>query len=138
MRPFRRNPADIQMIKIPTCSIAALLLLLAASGCASAPPAPEAALQAAQQSIAAAERSDAGQFAPGDLGDARTRLGSANKAVQGKQMVLAQQLAVESRAAAELATAKTAAAKAATVNADMVRSNAALLDEMNRKTGVTP
>jgi Domain of unknown function (DUF4398) len=118
-----------------------LLFILAASlpfmgvACASTPPAPTAALQAAQQAIVVAEREQAGQFAPGELGDARARLASANKAVETKNMVVAERLALQSRAAAELSTAKTASIKAAAINADMVRSNAILVEEMNRKAG---
>jgi hypothetical protein len=110
-------------------------LILAVSACASNPPVPTASLQAAQQAIAVADRAEAGQFAPGELGDARTRLASANQAVESKNMTSAERLALQSRAAAELATAKTAAVKAVAVNADMVRSNAALTEEMNRNAG---
>ncbi len=117
-----------------------LLYILAASlpftgvACAST-PAPSAALQAAQQAIVVAEREQAEQYAPGELGDARARLASANKAVESKNMAAAERLALQSRAAAELSTAKTASIKAAAVNADMVHSNAVLVEEMNRKAG---
>ena len=113
----------------------AVALMLAATACASNPPAPVAELQAAQQAIAAAERDEAGQFAPGELGEARTRLASANLAVKNENMTSAERLALQSRASAEYASAKTASIKAAAVNADMVRTNAALVDEMNRKAG---
>jgi starvation-inducible outer membrane lipoprotein len=86
------------------------VLLLAA--CASTPPAPTANLQAAQQAIAAAERSEAARYAPGELS--------------------------ESRAEAELASAKTSAAKANAVNDEMKRSNGTLVDEMKRGAGDKP
>jgi hypothetical protein len=55
------------------------VLLLAA--CASTPPAPTANLQAAQQAIAAAERSEAARYAPGELSEAHTKLALADTAV---------------------------------------------------------
>jgi uncharacterized protein DUF4398 len=106
-----------------------------ALGCASSPPAPTANIQAAQQAIASAERVEAGRFAAGDLGSARTKLAAADTAVGEKQMVLAARYADESRADAELAAARTVAAKANTVNEDMKRSTGALVEEMNRRNG---
>lgn len=104
-------------------------------GCASSPPAPTANMQAAQQAIASAERVEAGRFAAGDLGAARTKLSAAETAVGAKQMVLAARYADESRADAELAAARTAVAKANTVNEEMKRSTGALVEEMNRSNG---
>jgi outer membrane protein OmpA-like peptidoglycan-associated protein len=56
------------------------MLMLAA--CASTPPAPTASLDAAKQAISNAERADAGHCAAGELSAARTRLASADAAVQ--------------------------------------------------------
>jgi hypothetical protein len=50
-------------------------------------------------------------------------------------MIVAQRLADESRAEAELAAAKTAAAKASAVNDEMKSSTATLIQEMQRNTG---
>src|SRR6185369_2067713 len=93
------------------------VLLLAA--CASTPPAPTANLQAAQQAIAAAERSEAARYAPGELSEAHTKLALADSAVSEKKMVVAERFADQSRAEAELASAKTSAAKANAVNDEM-------------------
>jgi hypothetical protein len=112
------------------------VLLLAA--CASTPPAPTANLQAAQQAIAAAERSEAARYAPGELSEAHTKLASADTAVTEKKMVAAEQFADQSRAEAELASAKTSAAKANAVNDEMKRSNGTLVDEMKRGAGDKP
>src|ERR1700738_4255122 len=112
------------------------VLLLAA--CASTPPAPTANLQAAQQAIAAAERSEAARYAPGELSEAHTRLASADTAVTERKMVVAEHFADQSRAEAELASAKTSAAKAHAVNAEMKRSNGTLVDEMKRGAGDKP
>jgi hypothetical protein len=112
------------------------VLMLAA--CASTPPAPTANLQAAQQAIASAERAEAGQYAAGELGSARSRLASADAAVTEKKMIVAARFADESRAEAELASAKTAASKANAVNAEMKNSTATLMQEMQRSSGDKP
>jgi hypothetical protein len=114
------------------CAVVAIAI---GTACASTPPVPDASLQAAQQAITAAERIDAGHSAPGELGEARSKLAEANVAVKAGRMVAADRLAVESRAAAELASAKTASVKALAVNAEMKTGNTALLEELNRKTG---
>jgi hypothetical protein len=89
------------------------VLMIAA--CASTPPAPTANLQAAQQAIAAAERSEAARYAPGELSEAHTKLALADTAVTEKKMGVAEHFADQSRAEAELASAKSSAAKANTV-----------------------
>src|SRR5689334_5336263 len=109
------------------------VLLLAA--CASAPPALTANLLAAQQAVAAAERGEAARYAPGELSEAHTKLASAGTAVSGKKMMVAEHLADQSRAEAELASARTSAAKANAVNDEMRRSNTTLVDEMKRGSG---
>jgi len=115
-----------------------LLSALFLAGCASTPPAPTARLQAAQQAIASAERTEAGRYASGNLAEARTKLASADTAVSEKRMILAAQLADESRAEAELASAKTSVAKANAVNDEMKRSTGTLVEEMKRSTGDKP
>jgi len=115
--------------------IAVPAVLLVTAACASTPPIPAASLQAAQQSITNAERVEAGTHAAAELSEARVKLSSAQAAVDQKKMVAAGQLADEARAEADLAVAKTSLAKAKAVNADTERSNAALVEEMQRKTG---
>jgi hypothetical protein len=114
---------------------AGLLASLIVGGCATVPPAPTANLQAAQQAIANAERVEAGRYAAGELGEARTRLASADTAVSEKKMDLAAQYADESRADAELAAAKTSESKANAVNAEMKQSTGTLVEEMKRSSG---
>ncbi len=114
-------------------AVPAVLLFTAA--CASTPPIPSASLQAAQQSIANAERVGAGTHAAAELSEARNKLSAAQRAIDQKEMVAAGRLADEARAEAELAVARTGVAKANAVNADMERSNATLIEEMQRKTG---
>lgn len=114
---------------------AAIAGVLLVAACASTPPAPTSQLQAAQLAISNAERTDAGRYAAAELGEARTKLASANAAVLEEKMVVAAQLAEQSRVEAELALARTAAAKAAVVNEEMKRSTGTLIDEMQRNTG---
>ena len=111
------------------------VLMLAA--CASAPP-PTASLQAAQLAISNAERTDASRYAPGELGEARTKLASADTAVKEQRMTMAERFAEESRAEAELASAKTADIKAKAVNHEMTRSTDTLVEEMQRSSGDKP
>lgn len=112
------------------------VLLMFGAAFASTPP-PEANLQSAQEAIANAERVEAATLAPIDLAEARSKLSSAQHAVSEKKMIDAARLADESRASAELAAARTGAVKANAVNAEIKRSTATLVDEMQRKTGDT-
>jgi multidrug efflux pump subunit AcrA (membrane-fusion protein) len=102
------------------------------AGCASTPE-PTAELQAAQQAIADAERAQAAEHAAGELSQARTKLASANTAVQDKDMDEAKRLAQQARVDAELAAARTAAVKAKAVNEEMKRSTQTLIEEMGRE-----
>jgi hypothetical protein len=110
-------------------------LLVLAAGCASTPPIPTTSLAAAQQAIGDANTVQAGKFAAAELDEARAKLNAANQAVNEEQMVAAERLAKEARAAAELASARTAVAKATAVNEEMRQSNATLVEEMRRRTG---
>jgi len=111
-------------------SLAGMLMFLAA--CASAPVAPDSALDAAKVAILNAEKAEAGQFAGAELGEAREKLAMADGAVKEENMVVAERFAQESRVQAELASARTAAAKAAAVNKELERGADALTEEMQR------
>ena len=113
-----------------------VLIVIATAACAST-PAPDTNLQSARQAIANAERDDAASVAAVELGEARAKLSAAQQAVTGKKMLIAARLADESRAAAELASARTSASKAEAVNADIEKSTATLVEEMQRNTGAT-
>ena len=106
--------------------------ILLVGGCASKPPAPTSALDAAKTAITTAEKADAGKYAAIELGDARQKLAMAEKAVKDNSMIGAEQLAQEARVDAELASARTDAAKAALVNKDMNVAADALNVEMQR------
>ncbi len=107
-------------------------------GCAPPPPAPTAQLAAAHHASADAERGDAGRYAAGEIGEARSKLVQADAAVASKHMVAARRLAVESHTEADLATAITAASKATAENAQLQRGNDALTEEMQRNSGGQP
>ena len=117
---------------IPAVLGAALL----ATACASEPP--TAQLQAAQQAINDAERVEAGKYAADELSQARNKLGSANTAVESKDMDQALRLAEEARVDAELASARTAAVKAQAVNDELQRGSDAVTEEAQRQTGDVP
>lgn len=87
------------------------VLLLAA--CASTAPIPSASLFAAQQAILVAEHEGARTYAPAEIWEARSKLSSAQRAVDEKDMLAAHRFADASRSDAELAFARTSAAKAA-------------------------
>ena len=124
--------------KAPRCARNRLALSLPAfflfGACASMPP-PTENLQAAQQAIANAARVDAATDAAVELGEARSKRAAATDAVNEKQMLVAQRLAAESRAEAELAAARSTVVKANAVNAEIKRSTSTLVEEMQRKTG---
>lgn len=111
-------------------ALAGAVLLLTA--CASAPKAPNAALTEARVAISTAEKAEASRYAGPVLTDARQKLAQADNAVTEEHMVQADQLAHQSRAAAELATALTETAKAEAVNVELRKGLNALNEELNR------
>jgi hypothetical protein len=123
-------------VQLPLAAVFLAGLVLVS--CATMPPEPPASVRAAQDAIANAERLEAGRYAAGELGAARTRLASAQGAVNAEKLILANQFADEARAEAELAVAKTTEAKASAVNEDMKRSTGTLVEEMKRGAGVKP
>jgi hypothetical protein len=69
------------------------------------------------------------------LGEARSKLASADTAVSEQKMTMAEQFADESRIEAQLASAKTAHVKAKAVNDETTRSTGTMIEEMQRKSG---
>ena len=131
-----KSPSKISSASRRRLRFALPALLLAATAFAGNPP-PTTNLQAAQQAIANAERVDAATHAGVELGEARGKLSAAQRAVDEKEMIVAQQFADEARAGAELAAAKAGAVKALAVNEDIKRSTATLVEEMQRQSGDT-
>jgi hypothetical protein len=111
------------------------LSVLTLSGCASAPPAPSDAMQAAQLAIARAEEARIPDYDSPDLRNARDKLTRARAAIQAEDMVGARRLAEEARVDAEAAAAKAGSARAQAVNLEMQRGIDALQQEMQRKSG---
>jgi hypothetical protein len=107
-------------------------LLMAA--CASTPP-PTVAMKAAEQAIAAADRTRIADAASPELSEAREKLTAAQTAVQAQKMDVAERLALESRVDAELASAKTDAIKAKAVNDEIISGTNTLSQEMQRNSG---
>lgn len=113
-----------------TACLAGILMLFGA--CASTPPAPDSALDAAKVAISNAEKAEAGRYAGAELGEAREKLALADNAVREENMVVAERFAQESQVQAELASARTAMAKATAVNKEMELGADALTEEMQR------
>ena len=116
-------------------SVAGLLTLAA---CASAPPAPTHALQAAETAITSAEQARVADYASIELNEARENLAAARKAVQDKDMARAERLAEQSRVNAELASANARLIRARAINEEAQRSVDVLKQEMQRGPGARP
>ncbi len=119
-------------------SAAALGLTILLCSCAAEPLAPNAALGAASQAIATADRARITDAASPELTEARAKLAAANVAVSAKDMVRGDRLAREARVDAELATARTEATKAQGVNNEINSGTNALSTEMQRNSGAKP
>lgn len=101
-------------------------------GCVATLDPPRAALTAATDAIASAERTDARQYAGAELDEAKHKLLQAEGAVEAENMLDAERLAMQARIAADLATARTEAAKASEINRQLYRDADALHEEMER------
>lgn len=106
--------------------------------CASAPPAPTYALQAAETAITNAEQARVSDYASIELNEARENLATARKAVQDKDMARAERLAEQSRVNAELASANARLTRARAINEEAQRSVDVLKQEMQRGPGARP
>lgn len=113
----------------------AVMALLMLAACATVPPPPAEALQAAELAISNAEKARVADYASPELGEARESLTAARSAVQQENMVLAERLAEQSQASAQLATAKAESARAKVVNDEMKKSIETLKQEMQRNPG---
>lgn len=114
----------------------AITVLFSLIACASPPIPPTQELAAAELAINNADRARIADLASAELREARTKLNAARDAVRQEKMILAQQLAEQSRADAELAVAKAEAAKAKAVNDEMQKNIDIMKQEMQRNRGV--
>lgn len=131
MIKFSVLPGSLQR----AAGLTALCSILAIAACASTPPEPTVALKAAEQAIAAADRTRIADAASPELSEAREKLTAAQTATHAKHMAEAERLALEARVDAELASARNEAAKAKAVNDEIRQSTATLSQEMQRNTG---
>lgn len=118
-----------------TAGIGAICGAFALSACVTELPEPTVALKAAEQAIAAADRTRIADAASPELSEAREKLTAAQAAAQAEEMIVAERLALEARVDAELSSAKNEAAKAQAVNDEIKQSTATLSQEMQRNTG---
>lgn len=132
-----------QITKIESLSLKGSVIagLLALAACASTPPPPNQALQAAELAISTAEQARVADYASPELTEARQKLASARAEVQRENMVGGERLAQQSRVDAELALAKAGSVRAQGVNDEMQKSTNTIKQEMERNnvnTGVKP
>jgi predicted S18 family serine protease len=136
------NPIPIRSTRnqgVPSLRrLAAAALLLTLAACASTPPAPTHALQAAETAITNAEQARVADYASIELNEARENLAAARKAVQDEDMARAERLAEQSRVNAELASAHAELTRARAINEEMQRSIDVLKEEMQRGPGAQP
>jgi len=118
--------------------VAAAAGLLTLVACASTPPAPTQALQAAETAITSAEQARVSGYASIELNEARENLAAARKAVQNEDMAQAERLAEQARVNAELASANAGLTKARAINEEMQTSIDILKQEMQRGPGARP
>lgn len=109
-----------------------MLATVLLSACASTPPPPTDAIQAAEIAIKRAEEARVVDYASLELTSARDKLAAANNSVQAKDMRMARMLADEATFDAELATAKAEAAKAKAANAEVVKTIDSMKQEIQR------
>jgi serine phosphatase RsbU (regulator of sigma subunit) len=115
--------------------ITAVAILFSLVACATVPQPPNQELAAAETAINSADQARVVDYASAELQEARTKLAAARAAVQQEKMILAQQLAEQSRVDAELALAKAEAIKAKEINDEMMKSTDVMKQEMQRNTG---
>jgi len=115
--------------------ITAVAILFSLVACATVPQPPNQELAAAETAINSADQARVVDYASAELHEARTKLAAARAAVQQEKMILAQQLAEQSRVDAELALAKAQATKAKAINDEMLKSTDVMKQEMQRNTG---
>ena len=120
-------------------SFAIILGAMAVVGCATTPPPPDAAIQAADIAITNADKEQASQFAPAELQSARDKVAAARAAIahdpEENDVVRARRLADEAQADAELASARGRDGRAEAVNADLQKNIDILRQELQRKSG---
>jgi hypothetical protein len=112
--------------------------VLALAACATLPPPPTDALQAADIAITNAENDHAADYAPLEMRTAHEKLSAARADSQQsdeQQVMRARPLADEARAEADLASAKARLAKAEAMNLELQKNGNTLRNEIQRGSG---
>jgi hypothetical protein len=112
--------------------------VIALSACAAAPPAPNAALEAANIAVANADKDQGADYAPVEMRSAHEKLAEARESAakpDDEAALHARRLADEARADADLASAKARLARVDAVNQQLQKDNGTLRQETQRGSG---
>jgi Domain of unknown function (DUF4398) len=114
--------------------ICGALALLALGACASNKTPATADVAVSRAAVANATSAGAADLAPEEMKSAREKMMRANQALAAKDYKLAQDLAAQAQADAQLAQSKANSAKATTAADELQQSIRVLRDEVNRNT----
>jgi hypothetical protein len=114
--------------------ICGALALLALGACASNKTPATADVAVSRAAVANATSAGAADLAPEEMKSAREKMMRANQALAAKDYKLAQDLAAQAQADAQLAQSKANSAKATSAADELQQSIRVLRDEVNRNT----
>ena len=114
--------------------ICGALALLGLAACASEKTPATADVAVSRAAVANATSAGAADLAPEEMKSAREKMMRANQALAAKDYKLAQDLAAQAQADAQLAQSKANSAKATTAADELQQSIRVLRDEVNRNT----
>jgi hypothetical protein len=139
-RPIQsRHLKELIMKKFTsTCRFLVAGGVLAFAACAAVPQPPNDALQAADISVANAEKEHGTEYAPLEMHSAHEKLATAHESAQQpdeQHITQSRRLADEARADADLATSKARLARSEMVNQEMQKNGNALRQETQRNSG---
>jgi len=110
-----------------------IVTAICATGCADLKTPAVASIAVSKNAIDSADRADAAKLAPAEIQSAQDKLTRANQAMANGDYKLANDLAIQSQADAQVAQSKAAAAKAQTAADALHSDQRAMQDELNRK-----
>ena len=135
MSSISRCGADWYRPTVTPIHVVTVLLLAA---CASSPPAPESAMNAARRAIVVADLARITDASSPELTEARVRLAASDAAMQAGHMLAAERLAEESRVDAELAVTQANASHDHAVSEELQRGTDALAQHVKPIAGAEP
>ncbi|WP_444993844.1 DUF4398 domain-containing protein [Aliikangiella sp. IMCC44359] len=112
-----------------------LIVTLTLPSCQSLKP-PNQKIQSAEQAIRQAEQARVANYSSPELRAARDKLVEARSAIRQNKMIIAGQLAEQSRVEADLAVARSAVTKAREINNEIEKGIAIMQQEMQRNRGI--